>query len=97
MKIEAAHQRAKYLKYKKLNKAFAKKNTPKEETVVLDDTSDSDPSSISEDDNSTYEYDKTYIAYDSESSDNDESSNGSIGSEETFDSTVAEMHLSSIN
>ena len=39
---EAAHKRAKYLKYKKLNKAFAKKKTHKEETVILDDTSDSD-------------------------------------------------------
>ena len=32
---EAAHQRAKYLKYKKLNKSFAKKKTRKEETVII--------------------------------------------------------------
>ena len=41
---EDAHQRAKYLKYNKPNKAFAKKKTPKEETVVLYDTSDSNSS-----------------------------------------------------
>ena len=45
---EAAHQRAKYLKYKKLNKSFAKKKTRKEETVIIDDTSDSKSSSSSE-------------------------------------------------
>ena len=45
---EASHQRAKYPKYKKLNKAFAKKNTPKEETVIIYDTSDSNYSSSSE-------------------------------------------------
>ena len=45
---EASHERAKYLNYKKLNKAFAKKNTRKEETDILDDTSDSDSSSSSE-------------------------------------------------
>ena len=49
---ESAHQRAKYLKYKKLNKAFSKKKTPKEDTVNLDDTSDSNSSSSSEADNS---------------------------------------------
>ena len=45
---EPAHQRAKYLKYKKLNKAFAKKKTRKEETVIIYNTSDIDSSSISE-------------------------------------------------
>ena len=35
---KASHQRAKYLKYKQLKKDFAKKNIPKEETVILDDT-----------------------------------------------------------
>ena len=78
---EAAHQRAKYLKYKKLNKAFSEKKTPKEETVILDDTSDSDSSSSSEDHNSPDEDDKASIAYDSESADNDESRNSSIVSE----------------
>ena len=48
---EAAHQRAKYLKYKNINKAFAKKKTPKEETVILYYNSDRDSSSISEADN----------------------------------------------
>ena len=41
---EAPHQRAKYLKHKKLNKDFAKKKTRKEETVTLDDTTDSNSS-----------------------------------------------------
>ena len=51
---EASHQRAKYLKYKKLNKAFAKKKNHKEETVILDDTLDSNSSSSSKDKNSRY-------------------------------------------
>ena len=37
---ENSHQRAKYLKYKKLNKAFSKKKT----RVILDDPSESDSS-----------------------------------------------------
>ena len=49
---EYAHQRAKYLKYKKLNKAFDKKETPKEQTVILYDTSDINSSSIIEADSS---------------------------------------------
>ena len=49
---ESAHQRAKYLKDKNLNKYFAKKNTSKEETVILDETSDSDSFSSSEAQNS---------------------------------------------
>ena len=49
---EASHQRTKYLKYKKLNKAFAKKKTRKEENFILDDTWDSDSSSSSESHNS---------------------------------------------
>ena len=55
--MEASHQRAKYLKYKNRNKAFAKKKTSKEENAIIDDTLDSDYSlSISEDDNSPDEY-----------------------------------------
>ena len=42
LEIEPAHQRAKYLKYKEINKAFAKNKNPKEETVILDDTSNSE-------------------------------------------------------
>ena len=48
---EYSHQRAKYLKYKKLYKDFAKKKNPKEETVILDDTLDSNYSSRSEAEN----------------------------------------------
>ena len=68
---EAAHQRVKYLKYKNVNKTFAKKKTRKEETVILDDTSGSNSSSISEDQSSRDEDEEASIAYDSES-DNDD-------------------------
>ena len=76
------HQRSKYLKYKNLNKYFAKKKTLKEETVILDGTLDRNSSSISEVHNYRDEYDKTSIAYDSESINDDKSSNSSIKSEE---------------
>ena len=76
---EASHQRTKYLKYKNLNKAFVQKKTPKEETVILYDTSDRDSSSsISEADNSPDEYEKTSISYDSESNEDDKINNISI-------------------
>ena len=78
---EVAHQRAKYLKYKKLNKVFSKNKTPKNETVILDDTSDSNYSSISQAENSLDKDNKYYIAYDSDSADDDEIINSSIGSE----------------
>ena len=39
---EAAHQRVKYLKYKKINKAFSKEKTLKEDNVILDKASDTD-------------------------------------------------------
>ena len=78
---EAAHQRAKSLKYKKINKAFAKKETPKEETIIIYETSNRDSSSSSEAYNSRDEDEKASIAYDSEYADNDEISNISIGRE----------------
>ena len=59
---QASHQRAKYLKYKKLNKAFSKKKTP----VVLED-SESDSYSSSEEENSSDEGEENSITYDSES------------------------------
>ena len=77
--IEAAHKRSKYLKYKKIKKSFANKNTPKE-----DDTSDSNSSSSSEAYNSRDENEKSSITYDSESAENYESSNISISSEGKF-------------
>ena len=80
--IEAAQQRATYLKYKELNKAFAKKKTPKEEIAIIDDTLDIDSSSSSKAYNYYDEDEKSSITYDSEYADNDESSNSSIGSEE---------------
>ena len=58
---EASHQRAKYRKYKKLNKAFSKNNT----RVILDDPLESYSSSSSEGENFTDEGEKNYIAYDS--------------------------------
>ena len=63
---EAAHQRSKYLKYKNLNKPFAKKKT-----VIIDDTLDSYSSSSSEDHNSCDEDELSSTAYDSESAKND--------------------------
>ena len=79
---EAAHQRAKYLKYNNLDKAFAKKKTCKEDTFILDDTSDRDSLSSSGAHNSRDEDKKTSIAYNSESGNNDKISNIFIDSEE---------------
>ena len=62
------------MKYKKLNKDFAKKNTRKEETIILDDASNSNSLSSSEAHNSNDEDKKTSITYDSQSGYNDESS-----------------------
>ena len=74
---KTSHQRAKYLKYKKLNKAFAKKKI----RVILDDPSDTDYSSSSESHNSKNEDEKTSITYDSESGNDDKSSNSSTNNE----------------
>ena len=63
---QASHQRAKYLKHKKLNKAFSKKKTP----VILED-SESNSSSSSEEENYSDEGDKNSITYDSESGESD--------------------------
>ena len=51
---EASHQRAKNIKYKKLNKAFYKKKT----RVILDDPSERDSSSSIQGDNSPDEGEK---------------------------------------
>ena len=75
---EASYQRAKYLKYKKLNKAFYKKKT----RVIIDDPSGSDSSSISEGDNSPDEGEKNSIAYDSESGNIDKSRNSATDNED---------------
>ena len=75
---EAFHKRAKYLKYKKLNKAFSKRKT----SVILDDPLESDSSSISEGDNYPGEGEKNSIAYDSESGNSDKSSNSATNTEE---------------
>ena len=79
---EAAHQRAKYLKYNNPDKAFAKKKTRKEDTFILDDTSDRSSLSISGAHNSRDEYKKTSIAYNSDSGNNNKSSNIFNDSEE---------------
>ena len=78
----SANQKAKYLKYEKFNKYLAKKNTPKEETFILYDTSDSNSSSSREAENSPDKDDKTSIAYDSEYADNEKNSNSSFVSKE---------------
>ena len=75
---EASHQRAKYLNYKNLNKAFSKNKTH----VILDDPSERNSSSISEGDNSPDEGEKKSIAYDSESGNSDESSNSATETKE---------------
>ena len=79
---EAAHQRVKYLKYKKLNKYFSKKKIGKEETAIIYDTSDSNASSSSEAHSSRDDDKKTSIDYDSESVNNEEIGNRYINSEE---------------
>ena len=81
MKAEAAHQRA---KYKNLNKSLSKKKTPKEYTVILDDTSDRNSLSRSEADNFPDEDEKTSIAYDSVSTDDDKSIHSSVGREDNI-------------
>ena len=75
---KASHQRATYLKYKKLNKAFYKKNT----RVVLYYPLDRDSSSSSEADNSPDEDEKTSIAYDSDSGNSDKISNSATNTKE---------------
>ena len=79
---EAAHLRAKHLKYKKLNKPFSKKKTRKADTFIIDDTSEIYSYSSSEAKNSCDEDEEASIAYDSELFNYDESSNSSIDSEE---------------
>ena len=93
MQVESAHQKS---KYEKLNKAFTKKKTSKEETVILDISSDSDFSSSSESDNSPNETGEKDIACDLDYTDVDESGRSSISSNGTIYSTVAEIHLSLI-
>ena len=79
---ESSHQRAEYLKYKKLKQSFAKKKTFKEDTVILYDNSDRNSSSRSEDHNSRDKDNKTSISYDSETGNDDNIINSSTDSEE---------------
>ena len=74
----ASQFRAKYLKYKKLNKAFSKKKT----RVIIDDPLESDSSSISEEKHSSDEGEKISITYDSESGESNKSSNIATDTEE---------------
>ena len=93
---EAVHQRAKYLKYKNVNKAFAKKKTPKEETLILDDTLDSDSSSISEAEITLKNMRKPPSPTTQSLLTMKKSATAPSVARETFDSTVADMDLSSI-
>ena len=77
LKKQASHQREKYPKYKKLNKAFSKKNTP----VILED-SESDSFSSSEDGSYSDEGEENSITYDSELGGSDKSSNNATDTEE---------------
>ena len=74
---QAYHQRAKYLKYKTLNKSFSKKKTP----VILED-SERDSSSSSEEENYSDEGEENSITYDSELGGSDKSSNNATENEE---------------
>ena len=74
---KASQQKAKYLKYKSLNKAFSKKNT----LVILEDT-ESDYSSSSEEENYSYEGENNSMTYDSESGGSDKSSDNTTDTEE---------------
>ena len=75
MQVETAHQKS---KYEKLNKYFTKRKTSKEESVVLDNSSYRDSSSIYEYENYYNEAGKISINYDSDSADDDKSSSSSI-------------------
>ena len=75
---EASHQREKYLKYKKLNKEFSKKKT----RFIIDDPSESESYSSSDDDNSLGEGEKKSMTYNSKSGNSDESINSATNNEE---------------
>ena len=68
LQAEADHQKS---KYEKLNKAFTKRKTSKEETVNTDKFWDRNSSPRNESKNSSTKNGKTSIAYDSDSADND--------------------------
>ena len=74
---KASQQKAKYLKYKSLNKASSKKKTP----VIIED-SEIDSSSSSEEENSSDEGEENSMTYDSESGGSDKSSNSATDTEE---------------
>ena len=76
---KSSHQKS---KYEKLNNALTKRNTSKEDIIILDESSDIDFSYIIESNHSSPETGKTSISYDSDSADNDKSSNNSIISED---------------
>ena len=79
MQVEFTYQKS---KYEKINKAFTKRTTSKEDTVNLADSLDSDYSSSIYSNNYSPETGKTSIAYDSDSAENDEISSISISSED---------------
>ena len=90
---EASHQKARYLRYKKLNKAFAKKKN----LVILDDPSDSKSSSSSESHNSQNEDKETSIKYDSELVTMKKAATALLTTRKKYETTVADMDLSLIN
>ena len=74
---KASQQKAKYLKYKILNKAYSKKKTP----IILED-SESNSSSSSEEGNSSGEGEENSMTYDSESGGSDKSNDNATNTEE---------------
>ena len=73
---KASQEKAKYLKYKSLNKASSKKKTP----VIMEDYEID--SSSSEEENSSDEGEEHSMTYDSESGGSDKSSNNATDTEE---------------
>ena len=90
---EASHQRAKYLKYKKLNMALSKKNM----LVILDDPSESNYPSSSESDNSPDEVRKTPLRTTQSRLTVKKSATALPTPRRKPETMVAEMDLSSIN
>ena len=79
LQAEAAHQT---VKYDNLNKSFTKRNTSKEDTFNIADSSDINSSSSSDSNSSSPETGKLSITYDSYSSGYEKISSSSISSED---------------
>ena len=79
MQVEAAYRKS---KYGKINRAFTKRKTSKEETVNIADYSNINYSSRSESNISSPKTGKASITYDSDYSDDEKISSSSISRED---------------